>query len=1165
MSVVAGARFGPYEIIAPLGAGGMGEVWRARDTRLSREVAIKVLPASLTDNADRVRRFEQEARAASALNHPNIITIHEIGEAEAGRYIVMELVKGSTFRSIGTKRPSMASFIRWGRQLAEAIGVAHEAGIIHRDIKPENIMLRDDGYVKMLDFGLARLAPNAIENPEGEQLARTDPGTMLGTMRYMAPEQTRGETATTATDIFALGVVFYELATGEHPFSAGTVLALLQAIAARRPVPPSHLNPEIAAPIETIILRMLEKEARRRPSASEVEIALAESQGAAGEAGTSRLVIAAVPERKTVGREKELAELRAGLVEAEGGRGLLLCVAGEPGIGKTTLVEDFLAEVSASSDWCRVARGRCSERLAGAEAYLPLLEALDSLLRHEGSISLAQTMRFGQGSIGQTMRQLAPTWYAQVAPLSSDNSSAEKLIADLKAASQERMKLELAALLKDASRTRPLILFFDDLHWADVSTIDLLAYLASKFEGMRVLIIITYRPSDMLVSRHPFLQIKPDLQAHGVCREIPLEFLTRTEIEHYLGLQFPDHHFPAELPLLIHAKTEGNPLFMADLVSYLRDRQVIAPDPADQGHWRLVRSLPEIERELPESVRGMIGQKIAQLSDEDRRLLIAASVQGYEFDSAVVAQALEMDPAEVEERLETLERVFAFVRLVAEREFPDHTLTLRYRFVHVLYQNALYASLRPTRRAQLSGAVAKALAGCWGEQSGNVASELANLFEAARDYAHAAEYYQVAAEHAANVLANVEAGVLARRGLAMLKRLPASGEWAQLELKLQLALGFALIFTQGYSSPEAGQNMTAARELCEQMGETPQLFSAIWGLWLYYTVGGKLDEARQMGEQLLRLAKKVDTPLLMVGAHFALGFNLFWLGEMIEGQEHFEQGRALYKPQQRSAFRLLYRTQPGMACHSFPIRALWMLGFPDQGRRRMQETLDLAREWDDPHDIAFTENLAAGFHMLCGEADRARAMAEDCIVLSNKHGLPQERQWATIWLGAALVELGEVEEGLQLIRNSLAAQRAMSAKVSFTNYLALLADGLWKAGEVEEGLTVVAEAFETMEQTGERFYGAELYRLKGELFLKSGDIRRVEESQACFERAMEIARAQRAKSWELRAAMSLSRLWTEFGRTHEARRVLSEVFDWFTEGFETADLKAARTLLDELA
>lgn len=1164
MIVVAGARFGPYEIIAPLGAGGMGEVWRARDTRLSREVAIKVLPVSLTDNPDRVRRFEQEARAASALNHPNIITIHEIGEAEAGRYIVMELVKGSTFRSIGSKRPSMASFIRWGRQLAEAIGVAHEAGIIHRDIKPENIMLRDDGYVKMLDFGLARLAPNAVENPEGEQLAGTDPGTMLGTMRYMAPEQTRGETATTATDIFALGVVFYELATGEHPFSAGTVLALLQAIVARRPVPPSHLNPEIAAPIETLILRMLEKEPKRRPSASEVETALAESQGAPSEGGSGRLVVPASTERKTVGREKELAELRAGLVEVEGGRGLLLCVAGEPGIGKTTLVEDFLADVSASGDWCRVARGRCSERLAGAEAYLPLLEALDSLLRHEGSISLAQTMRFGTGSIGQTMRQLAPTWYAQVAPLSSDNPSAERLIADLKSASQERMKLELAALLKDASRLQPLILFFDDLHWADVSTIDLLAYLASKFEGMRVLIIITYRPSDMLVSRHPFLQIKPDLQAHGVCREIPLEFLTRTEIEHYLGLQFPDHRFPAELPILIHAKTEGSPLFMADLVSYLRDRQVIAQDPANDGRWGLVRSLPEIERELPESVRGMIGQKIAQLSDEDRRLLIAASVQGYEFDSAVVAQVLAMDPAEVEERLETLERIFAFVRLVAEREFPDHTLTLRYRFVHVLYQNALYASLRPTRRAQLSGAVAKALGGCWGEQSGTVASELANLFEAARDYARAAEYYQVAAERAANVLANIEAGVLASRGLAMLKRLPASAEWARLELKLQLALGFAVIFTQGYASPEAGKNMAAARELCEQMGETPQLFSAIWGLWLYYTVGGKLDEARQMGEQLLRLAQKVDNPILMVGAHFALGFNLFWLGEMIEGERHFEEGRALYNPQQHHAFRLLYRTEPGVGCHSFPIRALWTLGFPDQGRRRMHEALDLARKLADPHDIAFTQNLAAGFYLLCRESQQAREMAESCIRLSNQHGLTQERHWATIWLGRALVEQGDVDEGLRLIRSSLAAQRAMSAKVSFTSYLASLAEGLLKAGEVDEGLAVVHEGFETMQDTGERFYGAELHRLRGELLLKSGDNLRVGDSESCFQWAIEIARGQGAKSWELRAAMSLARLWMQQGRRGEARQLLSEVFAWFTEGFGTADLKAAKALLDKL-
>src|SRR6185295_13122466 len=370
---------------------------------------------------------------------------------------------------------------------------------------------------------------------------------------------------------------------------------------------------------------------------------------------------------------------------------------------------------------------RCSERLAGTEAYLPWLEALDGLLR--GADGQSRVSLSGTESIVQTTKRLAPTWYAQAMPLQPDDSSVERLLAE-RAASQERMKREFGALLEELSEYRPLVIFFDDLHWADVSTIDLLAYLASKFDSMRALIIATYRPSDLLLAKHPFLHVKPDLQSRGVCREIKLEFLSHSEIEKYLALEFPEHRFPAELPALIHSKTEGNPLFMADLVRYLRDRGVIAEQ---KGRWVLAQSLLAIERDLPESVRGMIERKIAQLSEEDRLLLVAASVQGYEFDSAIVARALDLDPADIEERLETLERVYALVRFVSEREFPGRVLTLRYRFVHVLYQNALYASLRPTRRAQLSATVAEALLGCYGKQSATVAAELAFLFETARD------------------------------------------------------------------------------------------------------------------------------------------------------------------------------------------------------------------------------------------------------------------------------------------------------------------------------------------------------------------------------------------------------------------------------------------------
>ena len=257
--------------------------------------------------------------------------------------------------------------------------------------------------------------------------------------------------------------------------------------------------------------------------------------------------------------------------------------------------------------------------------------------------------------------------------------------------------------------------------------------------------------------------------ARSVCREVALVFLSRSDIEHYLSLEFPQHRFPDELAAMIHAKTEGNPLFMVDLLRHLRGRHVLAQD---QGRWVLAQSLPDLQRELPESVRSMIERKIAQLSEEDRRELVAASVQGSEFEAAVVAQALALDAADVEDQLERLERVHAFIRLVGEHEFPDRTLTLRYRFEHVLYQNALYASLRPTRRASLSAAVAQALVGYHGEKNAAVAGELALLWEVAREFARAADCYLQAAQNAARLFANHEAVVLARRGLEMLEALP---------------------------------------------------------------------------------------------------------------------------------------------------------------------------------------------------------------------------------------------------------------------------------------------------------------------------------------------------------------------------------------------------------
>src|SRR5262245_60548013 len=310
--------------------------------------------------------------------------------------------------------------------------------------------------------------------------------------------------------------------------------------------------------------------------------------------------------RNTVGRQNELAELRRAFESAAAGQGLLLCVTGEPGIGKTTLVEDFLGELAATGHLCALARGRCSERLAGTEAYLPILEALESTLEGVGGEAAARLMK-----------ATAPNWYAQVVSLAAEDSSSNRVLAESKAASQERLKRELGAFLRELSPRRPLLLFLDGLHWADASTVDLLAYLGGRCAGMRALLVLTYRPTDLVLGKHPFGPVKLDLQAHGVCRELALEFLTRADLDRYLALEFPGHSFPEEFAALVHARTEGSPLFMADLLRYLRDRQVLMQE---QGRWRLEQSVPNLRRDLPESVRGMIERNIDQLSEDDHRL-----------------------------------------------------------------------------------------------------------------------------------------------------------------------------------------------------------------------------------------------------------------------------------------------------------------------------------------------------------------------------------------------------------------------------------------------------------------------------------------------------------------------------------------------------------------
>jgi tetratricopeptide (TPR) repeat protein/predicted Ser/Thr protein kinase len=1029
--VAIGQTISHYYTLGPLGAGGMGVVYKAQDTRLGRSVALKFLPPEYAQDPQRLERFQREARTASALNHPHICTMYDVDEHEGLPFLVMELIEGQTLRSLAAGRPSLTALIHLVGQVAKALAAAHAAGIMHRDIKPENIMVREDGYAKVLDFGLARRIPIHGTLSQATAAEVTEPGTVMGTVRYMSPEQARGETASSASDIFALGIVLYELTVGQHPFPADSQVGVLHAIVAQPPLPPTRLNPEIPAPLEGLLLRMLEKDPRLRPSAAEVDAGLGELARSTGgrPAGPELPSLS----RHTVGRQHELAELRAGFESASAGRGLLLCVAGEPGIGKTTLVEQFLGELAAAERTCRLARGRCSERLAGTEAYLPFLEALEDLLHGAGGAAMAQVMKV-----------VAPNWYVQLAPVVADDSSFARVPVEAKGASQERLKRELAAFLQEVARLQPLVLFLDDLHWADASTVDLLAYVSSKCAAMRLLLVLSYRPSDLLLSQHPFLHVKLELQGHGVCGEILLAFLSPPDVERYLALEFPEHAFPATFDALIHTRTEGNPLFMVDLVRYLRDCGVIA---LEQGRWTLTQSVADIRQELPESVRSMIQRKIDQLGEADRNLLVAASVQGQEFHAAVVSQVLALDAAEVEERLGALDRVHALVRCLGEREFPDATLTVHYRFVHVLYQNALYASLTPTRRASLSAAVAQALLGYYAEHSANVASDLALLFETGRDFARAADHFVLASENAVRVYANREAITLARRALANAEKLRGDARPARL---LAAALHLAELLRVLSQFQEAIATFQLVETVARESADREALIRAICGMGLSLFPLRRYREVREQGQRALELAQAAQSSVGLASAEMVLGLERMGAGDLEAAEQLMDHAvpvltekgprqhaveaivhrgsihmwRSEYQAAERRAQEGLHRARElGIEVNLFPNLFQCGIALGNQGRLSealavLGEGVRLAEVNGARHRLSRFPNTLGWLHRELQDLETALRLDHEGVQLAQEVGFPKAVANSHINLGHDYLELGEPARAFQHLQEA---------------------------------------------------------------------------------------------------------------------------------------------------
>jgi len=607
---------------------------------------------------------------------------------------------------------------------------------------------------------------------------------------------------------------------------------------------------------------------------------------------------------------------------------------------------------------------------------------------------------------------------------------------------------------------------------------------------------------------------------------------------------------PAEVVEQIVAKTDGVPLFVEELTKMVLESGLLQER---AEHYELTGPLPPLA--IPATLHDSLMARLDRLATVKSLAQLGATL-GREFAYELLLAVSPWDEDILQRGLHQLvEAEFLY-----QQGLPPQAT---YRFKHALIQDTAYQSLLKSTRQQYHQRIAQVVVERFPETAATQPELLAQHYTEAGLLAQALPYWQQAGQRALERSAHVEAISHLTKGLALLTSLPDTPERAQRELALQTTLGPAFMATRGYAAPEVEQAYSRARELCQQVGETPQLFPVVQGLWLFYFVHA-VQIAHELGEQLLTLAQRVQDASLLLEAHRALGATLFALGKLAQARSHLEQTIALYDPQQHRSLALLYGQDPKVTCLGYGAWALWLLGYPDQALPWSHEALRLARELTHPLSLARAFEWTAILHQFRQEEQAVQVYAEAAMTLSTDQGFVLYLMGGMILRGWALAAQGQGAEESAPMRQGLAGWHATGAELWRPYWLALLADASGKEGRVEEGLAVLDEALAVVANTGERFWEAELFRLKGALLL----LRSAEhhaEAETYFHQALDVARRQEAKSLELRAAMSLARLWQQQGQRAEARELLAPIYGWFTEGFDTADLQEAKALLEALA
>jgi class 3 adenylate cyclase/tetratricopeptide (TPR) repeat protein len=834
-----------------------------------------------------------------------------------------------------------------------------------------------------------------------------------------------------------------------------------------------------------------------------------------------------------VGRVKELDALRAALELAKAGRGQIVATVGEPGVGKSRLYYEFKAT---SQSICMVLEA-FSVSFGEASTYLPVID----LLRNYFDISAGDDERKRREKVtgrvvalDRSLEDTLPYLLSLLGIVEGDDPTAQ-MDGQIK---KKRTHEAIKRILLRESLNQPLMLIFEDLHWIDGESEALLNLLADSIGTAKILLLVNYRPeySHGWGSKTYYTQLRLD----PLGRENAEEMLTSL-------LGDSDGLYP--LRRLIIEKTEGTPFFMEETVQMLLDEGSLGGN----GPMRLARPLAELK--IPATVQAILASRIDRLPPTEKELLQTLAVMGREFPLSLVREVTRQSDDELNLMLNHLQ----LGEFIYEQPAAGD---VEYVFKHALTQEVAYGSMLIERRKALHERAARVIETLYADNLDEYLDALAHHYSHSANIDKAVEYLLVAARQCEIRSAWDQALTHLDRGLELFQSLPESPERARQELAYQIARASSLFITQGQAAPETGRAYGRAQELCVRYGDRTQLLSILHGLRLFHQFSLELQTTRQLAEQLVLIAEELNEPFRLILAQAALGSSLLWMGEPVAARQYLEKARDPSGPFRTGVLpesKDYVQLAAGLTLLGYDLA---ILGFPDQAARAIEDALAWARGLSRPDAYVVAASQAAWAFDLLGSVQAAEGLSASVLAIAAEYGIPRFVSLATVIHGWARSWRGEAENGILEMRRSIAQYEAVGARAQ-TFWLVPLAETYLRIGQVEEASSLLTSILQTVRETGQRLQEPELYRLKGELLLKTSCD--APKAEACFRQAIEIARRQQAKWWELRATISLARLLASQSRRDEARVMLAAIYNWFTEGFDTADLKDAKALLNELA